>query len=1519
MTSSSSEHLRQEVCLNGVWDFKSEVDAEWCQINVPGNYSYLRTGKWGKHYWDIFQYPARWTEAGATYRRTLEIPASMEGRRLKVYIGGCHYYYAVYLNGQLIGQANDGYFPHEFLLNEHLQEKGNVLEVRVSGERHYTTGGESMASRGIWQDVSLRAYNSVIVEESLFIRTLLNDQKLACDVPVHNESTAPIQFTIRNIVLDANGAEVLDFESDTCALEPGQSATYLTETSWENPHLWFPHDPYLYHLKSTLVNSSGKVLDEKTTRFGYREITWKGPHLFLNNRELFLRGHGGHYLGDLQGTKDYARQWFRSLKEHGINFMRMHIYPRHRELYEIADEEGFLFEAEPAYHFRVPEDQALAKEHLGRLIITQRNHPSVIMWSVSNELRWSGGGEKPFLIDHAKTLDPTRPVFSSDFSAFSTAGDIVSHHYDWEVVWDDWEKYGPDKPMVWDEVASVWQPERPMDNYTAGYEVSAQDYATGLGYDGRIQMQRNLEFVQHGRVINGEHHRINGLIPWDFSYNFFRWQPLNNHQGLQPEWPSLEGSGVKAKSIGSCASTLNIWDDVLPIFEPNPGYYLFKDYIQAVRFWDEAPSNTLSAGESLTLTSKLFYEDMRLVDEVETRLEDLQGNALFKKRVPFSIQPGEMRDNVSLTFEVPQVSESTKVNLVRQFFHQGEAGYCHSLPATIFPPAQAILSQKVSGRTIGVHAVSAPLIKILEQSGATVIPIHDVTTLSSEEVDLIITQDDASLRPQDEFNAYLAAGGKALSLPSANLKHDLQDDAQATKCFLDRELTLTEIPSFLEGATLLQTADADSAHGNKLETKPEFIHLKVNVAVTVYIGYDWEMFAPKNWFSEFSELFDQYIHTDDEDTFFRVAKRDFDAGDIHLGENLTGDPEKSMYTVFLVPQHDEEKSALKVEVVSVASGQDYVIADEPARRTEIRNRPSIRFLVNGAKHRLLQGLGAEDFASAKVDDFLTPIMKASTPANQRVILGGDRHGDSIALLEKFIGRGLTIESGIDFSQCLDQGPFAYLFANILDYQLGYQSAANSSAVTALVGANWKAKLDELEVEYTNWGSNLAGSSILVDAADPQVLQTLQSHQAQFADFVQAGGTILALDVVEASLPILSEILGKPLELTEPFLGETEHCVKAAITWKRRDTPKELVEYYDSTVIPAPFEWNYDPLLSGIANADLNWDSGKMLDHGITIKGMDPVFASPDYNILISNWKIDWSRPIFGGEYTHLARDERRYNWFLNRDPVLLKINQGQGRVLLSTLKFKENAPKSTPLLLQLLTNLNVSVGGANRFASDEATFDLSDQSQQQERFASHYYPTPAVRNTDVEDNVFVQESSKKPELLLIGDHHSSIYFDRTAQLLQHYGVTHQLTYEGGTQTCLDLLREKGEAGLSQYDIIYLASGWGDLAQNDARNAEAYEDTVIQLIELLSKTSSKVYWGTQLPLPQQQTTYLDQVASYRSMATKQMNQSDIYLVDVGSFAEKEFTDYLAGDKLLLGDSETEALARQVNAAIQFFGE
>ena len=1379
-TTLPSAPLRQDLCLNGLWSFQCETDATPTEIRVPGFYSILRTGKWARQYWDVFNYPDTWTEKGGVYRRTLHLPPTQAGRRQLFRCGGCSFHTRVLLNGQQIGESHDGYYPFEFDLSPAARAGENLLEVIVDARSGDTIGGESMQNRGIWKDTFLTTRSDLAVQYGAYVITFVEKSSLSFTFPVLNAAPTATQFFARHFITDAQGIVVKTIDTGPQNLAAGQTATYTTELPWSDPHLWFTHDPYLYHLHTVLYDPQGNPIDWHTLRFGFREISVRGPHLFLNGRELYLRGHGGHECGDLQAPKAYAVQWIKSLKELGVNFLRLHVYPRNQELYDAADELGFLLEAEGAFHFRASEDPLVWQDHFRRMVADQRNHPSVFLWSVSNEFRWNGGGERTDMIDYVRSLDPTRPVFASDFSGWSTHGDVIAHHYNAQTVFEEWQQFGPDKPMIWDEVGNVWQPDRPLRNGTAGYEVIAQDYATGLWRDGHDDMLADLAGIRDGRVINGRLHRINAIIPWDLSYCFFRFQPINNHQTLELNSASLDTPGTKPRYIQSCASTINIWDDTLPVFEPNPGLQFFQWYLKAVRFVDQPTPHSFFADQPIQITGKLFYEDLRFADEMRCRVETPDGNCLSEHRIPCTLNPGDLIESITASFDLPHVLCATPVKLVRQFYHQNIPGDRYEIHAKLFPRMSPASLASPDANLIGIIDPTGRLAALV---GPSAVAVATPAEAAAKGITLLLIAGQ-----RDDVLPFIQAGGRTL-------------------CFCD-------------GA------------------------------------------AP-------------------------------------LPDNII---------------------------------------------------PSARLLLNGPRHRILDGVGQEDFTHWQGRAITASLPIPTGPFNSRNLLAGDKNADSSALYEMPQGRGIAVYTTLRLAESFQDEPAAgWLLHNLLLYLLSYRPTLAPARTAVLAGRDLNGMLASaglLMDDLAPTGSfNLSPyRTLILDASDPSLSATLADPRfvAAISGFAQQGGQVLAYQTTPESLPALRKLTGADLALTEPYLLETGQCVKAAISWTRRDTPADAVEYYDGICIPQPFEPNLDPMLCGLSNRELNWDGQTMFQTGIEIAGMDPVRACPEYNILISNWRNDWSQPLWGGEYIQEAKDIRRADWFINRDPVLLRVQHGQGSWLLCQLDLVHGGDKALHILRHLLTGMGCSLGVATAFPPESATFDLSRIEHQWQRFARPTNNRPARRRVygvGQAEQIVGADGNSLPNVLLIGDACARGYSPAAKKSLAGWARVVGADENGalGTPHSRDTVKNIfALTSSSRWQVIHFNVGLEDLKRwakvgdgmrpyLDASFApmvppDEFERNLREIVKALKKTGAKLYWGAITPIPAKAPGFRtgDEVA-YNRIARKIMDENGVYVNDLYGFVQTTWPDYAQGDTFTFTEEQDRKLGELVASAIRYFGE
>jgi hypothetical protein len=1269
--------VRKELCLNGLWDFKCVTDNNWSKIQVPGCYSLNRTqGKWARYYWDCFNYPDEWLEKAATYKKQFFLPTEMEGMNISFCCKGCFYHSKTYINEHFLGSFHDGYYPFEYDITPFLKEGENEIVIEVEETKPFTNGGESDQNRGIWKDTYLYAYSHTALEYGAHIETSLSSGTIAFNLPIRNYLKKKRNIIPKISIEEQDGIQVLNIDGGLLTLDPEETKEHRVISSWDNPHLWFPHDPHLYQAHVRLFNEEGALEDHYQLRFGFREIRTEKHHILLNERELYLRGHGGHYCGDLQGSKEYAVQWIKALKERGVNFMRMHVNPRHDCYFEAADELGFLIEAEAAYHFQVPAEEKLWKEHIGHMVRNQRNHPSVIIWSISNELRWNGGGEKPEIIKYTQSLDSTRPVFASDFSLCSTHGDLLGHHYNADTVYEEWEEFGPDKPMLWDELGNVWQPDRPLRNGTAGYEVTSQDYATGLWRDGHDDMLADIKLMSKGKEINGQWHRVNGFIPWDLSYCFFRFQPTNNHSTLILNHKSLEGPGTKQKQIPSCSSTVNIWDRELPLFEPNPGFYFFNKYLLPVRIFDNTRISNLFGGSQLTLFSRIEYDDLRYCDSIIYTIEDRSHNLLFKDQLKIDLIPGQIVDNVRFDFQVPRVEKPLEVRISRTFTHDHQKGWNDSLSAKIFP-----------------------LPGSLEENTEEEIRIrHEIT---------------------DEDHEFVARGGRILCLSRADIKE--------------------------------------------------------------------------------------------------------------------GSP---------------------------------------------------RILLNGVNHAIIEALDQRDFAGIGEKTFTGGLI-IPPQINVRNILAGDKHGKTSCLYEKIEGKGCILFTSLDLKNTAD--PLgAYLLTQCLKYLSNYKCHDYLPNIKFMGDLKESSPFAETGIEFSHSKEGSRPDIIIIEGSR----DINDDDQKQIKNLLREGGTIFVDRLAPENRDKFSDIIGKKLLLTSPYREETNHVIKAAISYTRSHTPEEWVEYYDKYVIPQPFEANYHPLLSGISNWDLQF-KGKAFDWGIEVEGMNPIIPHEEVTMLLCNWRIDWSQPLYGGEYIQESKDIRRADWFINRNALLLEVMVGPGRIFFNQLDFTQSPDQGKAFFSKLFTHLGIPLGGKNFF--NDSPYSNKKREDQIDRFKKRKIAPVTRRDQNPwEDKKISQSDNQITKILLMGDPYLKHCVSSLNEELTGWGEAEYAQLPVSTTMDAENILKNiyGLLDNRKWQVVYL-SLVQDNENISPEKRESNNEMLESIIEILIAMNIKVFWGAASPV-----------------------KNDLcYFHDMG----EPISDLkLSDSSLALNDKDVKMISRQIAQAVRYFG-
>ncbi len=362
----------------------------------------------------------------AWYRKRFTVPESARGRYHSIELDGAMANATVYLNGHELGRRPYGYVGFSFDLTPHLRFGGeNVLAVRLSPEPE---SSRWYPGAGLYRHVWIDATGPVHVERwGTYVTTpAVSDggATVAIRTELRNRETEPARVRLETVILDADGREVARSASEPGV--PAQAAgAVLVRITLLRPERWDVDRPYLYTVVST-VSRGGLVLDRYRTPFGIRTIDY-GPAkgFLLNGRRVALKGVCNHHdlgaLGAAVNRRATERQ-LEILKRMGTNAVRTSHNPPSPELLEAADRMGILVMDEAFDMWgkaKVKNGHGKYFEEWGErdlrdMIRRDRNHPSVVMWSIGNEILEQADPEgwkvAKRLTDICREEDPTRPV-----------------------------------------------------------------------------------------------------------------------------------------------------------------------------------------------------------------------------------------------------------------------------------------------------------------------------------------------------------------------------------------------------------------------------------------------------------------------------------------------------------------------------------------------------------------------------------------------------------------------------------------------------------------------------------------------------------------------------------------------------------------------------------------------------------------------------------------------------------------------------------------------------------------------------------------------------------------------------------------------------------------------------------------------------------------------------------------------------------------------------------------------------
>jgi beta-galactosidase len=434
------------------------------------------------------------------YRRTFDLPASDRGRALWVEFDGIYRNALVWFNGRCLGRNVSGYSSFKIDLAPHARFGGsNTLVVRVDASR---TEGWFYEGAGIYRHAWLvKAPPVHVAHWGTFVTSTLaadGSALVTARTTVRNDGPAAMSAVLVSRVVDANGQTVIGSNSPPFALAPGGESTLSPVLTIDRPSLWSPETPYLYHLVSEVrVAGASYPPDRYENSFGIRTIQFDPDQGFLlNGQRYVIRGTCNHqdHAGVGTALPDALQDFrIRQLKEMGCNAYRTAHHPPAPELLEACDRLGLLVVDENRRFDATPETLS----QLERLVRRDRNHPSVILWSLGNEefkdaMQANEEWGVPIarqIHNLVKQLDPTRPTMmpmNNDWGkGFSNVVDVQGFNYLKLGDVDAFHAARPRQPAISSEESSnvatrgIYQEDR-VRAYVPAYATKFPDWGSPI-------------------------------------------------------------------------------------------------------------------------------------------------------------------------------------------------------------------------------------------------------------------------------------------------------------------------------------------------------------------------------------------------------------------------------------------------------------------------------------------------------------------------------------------------------------------------------------------------------------------------------------------------------------------------------------------------------------------------------------------------------------------------------------------------------------------------------------------------------------------------------------------------------------------------------------------------------------------------------------------------------------------------------------------------------------------------------
>jgi beta-galactosidase/beta-glucuronidase len=425
-------------------------DSSWNTIRVPGHWQLQGYGR--PHYTNV-RYPIPVDppyvpdeNPTGCYRTTFNIPAKWQGMRIILRFEGVDSAYHIWVNGIEAGYSKGSRLASEFDVTSLTKPGENLLAVKVYqwSDGSYLEDQDYWRISGIFRDVSIQAVPALGIADLIVNTSLQNnyaDGQVEAKVLLENTGDAERASVLRLSLLDAEKQTVAVEELNLHTKGNGERRV-SAQFKVPGCRKWSAEDPYLYTLLAELLDTSGKPVDTTAVKVGIRQVEIKGSIFLVNGVAIKLKGVNRHDFHPEKGRAVSYEDMLKDvllMKTHNINAVRTSHYPADPQFLDLCDiyglyvigecdleTHGFGQDAWRRNPTNDPQFESSCVDRMQRMVARDRNHPSIIMWSLGNE---SGFGCNHFkMSEAARAMDPSRPIHYEGDYEVQTA-DVYSRMY----------------------------------------------------------------------------------------------------------------------------------------------------------------------------------------------------------------------------------------------------------------------------------------------------------------------------------------------------------------------------------------------------------------------------------------------------------------------------------------------------------------------------------------------------------------------------------------------------------------------------------------------------------------------------------------------------------------------------------------------------------------------------------------------------------------------------------------------------------------------------------------------------------------------------------------------------------------------------------------------------------------------------------------------------------------------------------------------------------------------------------